>query len=156
MCFIHMRLWFITGFFLWQIQANDLDTACEVLAQNFRITQEGVLDSKEIMVDPTKIKKHKPNDVTDHAARPLTHKYTCPSNKFYITSMDSDILSTQALTIMGECRATFSRKLFHSTYSSMKGIQHSKAADIIINDLAYTSSNIIHSNQSKLRNTPLY
>ena len=71
-----------------------------MLAQNFRITREGLLFSSEIIVDPSKIKKR---PAIAKGSRPLTHSFQCTNKAQYcITSMDSENLSSQALTIMGE------------------------------------------------------
>lgn len=83
-----------------QIQETDFNKVCEVLAQNFRITREAVLDSLEVIVDPAKIKKTRP--VRAGSSRPLTHSFDCTNTITYcITSMDSENLRSQALTIMG-------------------------------------------------------
>lgn len=71
-----------------------------MLAHTFRITKEGVLNSEEIIIDPDDIEKYRP--LASPIVRPLTHKYTCPLNKFYVTSMDPQSLSAHALTLIGE------------------------------------------------------
>ena len=84
-----------------QVQEADLNTACEVLAGNFRITREGVLDSMEIVVDPSRI-RHPSGGANGCKPRPITHPITCLDRPFYVTSMDTTSLSTHALTVLGE------------------------------------------------------
>ena len=77
-----------------------------MLAENFRITREGVLDSLEIIVDPAKVKKSCKSSAAGNN-RPLTHTFDCNNTStFCITSMDIENLRSQALTIMGEYALT--------------------------------------------------
>ncbi|XP_067950460.1 cytosolic arginine sensor for mTORC1 subunit 1-like [Watersipora subatra] len=81
------------------IQEADFDKVCEVLAQNFRITREGHLQSSEIVVEPTRVQKALPSGAGN--SRALTHTFDCSdTNTYCMTSMDSKSLEPHGLAII--------------------------------------------------------